>query len=253
MVASTDFDFGHVDFESDQLQVLSISPEGRDFSFPLKETPINFSVLKSDGLLSNRWGVKTSKKGDTYVYCRDVPDAEKISLHASGRQHISMTDEMAERVGADSRFGNVWEEPEFTSEAVATFSLVFPPWGIGIDPHLEEITKDELLIVGHKERLVVVGFLILDATKTLRVRMPHFSLGRLPLGPDKTLHIMAWKEPQKNLKEEIQRVLPQVSHTSAQLGLGEGEYTLRIQAYRGRNSAFMMVVPIRYTPQSNDA
>ena len=62
------------------------------------------------------------------MYRRDVPGAGKVSLHASGRQHISITSKMAERIGVDSRFGPVWSQPKFEQDAIATFSLLFPPW-----------------------------------------------------------------------------------------------------------------------------
>ena len=165
-----DFDFGQICFESDSMQVLSMSHKGRDDSeFPVTQGPINLSVLKSDGLLSHRWGVKTNHKGDAYVYCRDVPRAEKVSLHASGRQHISFTSQTSAHLGADCRFGNVWKEPDFESDAIATFSLVFPPWSAGLRPEERRtLTKDELVIVGHREKLVVVSFFIVDSAKKMR-------------------------------------------------------------------------------------
>ena len=154
-----DFAFGQVDFESDSVQVLSLSRSATQFVFPLTQTPINFSVLRSDGMLSNRWGAKTNKKGDVYVYCRDTPNAEKVSLHVSGRQHISMPIGTSTEVGSGTRFGNVWQEPDFDSEAIATFSLLFPPWGAGVHPDFSTLDKDELVVVGHREMAVVVAFL----------------------------------------------------------------------------------------------
>ena len=243
-----DFNVEQICFESDSMQVLSLSRSERDFRFPLTQGPINFSVLRGDGLLSNRWGVHTNNKGDAYVYCRDLPDAEKASLHASGRQHICITSEMAARIGADSRFGNVWTEPEFEGEAIATFSLLFPPWGVGRRFEPTKITKDELLVVGHKEKLVVVCFFLVDSTKKMRGRLPNFVLGQLRLRPGKTLHIIAWKEPQNNLMDRIRSVFPQISPTLSELELGEDDYTLCFQGYRRPNSAFMVTVPVRYTP-----
>ena len=250
-----DFDFGQICFESDSMQVLSMSHKGRDDSeFPVTQGPINLSVLKSDGLLSHRWGVKTNHKGDAYVYCRDVPRAEKVSLHASGRQHISFTSQTSAHLGADCRFGNVWKEPDFESDAIATFSLVFPPWSAGLRPEERRtLTKDELVIVGHREKLVVVSFFIVDSAKKMQGRLPHFVLGQLPLRRGKTLHIIAWKEPQNNLVDRIRSIFPQASLTFSQLDLGEDDYTLWVQGYRGPNSAYMVTVPIHYTPRSETA
>ena len=125
-------------------------------------------------LCQNPWGVNINKKGDAYVYCRDIPGAEKVSLHTSGRQHISISEEWAARIGAENRFGPVWTQPQFDKEAIATFSLVFPPWGVGIRPQGKKRSKDELLIVGHSTKVVVVCFFIVDSSRSMQSRLPPF-------------------------------------------------------------------------------
>lgn len=132
------FDSSQICFESDEMQILSIvSKTENAIDFPLKQVPVNFSILRSDSKFSNRWGVKTSTKGDVYIYCRDIPNTEKVSLHASGCQHISFTNETAKRLGMDSRFGPVWNEPKFNQQATATFCFLFPPWGVGIRSNVQ--------------------------------------------------------------------------------------------------------------------
>ena len=242
------FDVDQICFDSDSMQVLSLSRKKSVLELPLTKAPINFSVWRSDGLSSNRWGVNTSKNGDVYVYCRDVPDAEKVTLHTSGRQHISITSKTAERTGATSRFGPVWKEPEFEREAIPTFSLIFPPWGVGMRYEPKELTKDELLIVGHREKLVVVHFFIVDSAKKMKGQLPHFVLGQVTLRPEKTLYIIAWKEPQNDLLERIRNVFPKISPMFSELKLDEDDYTICLQGYRGSNSAFMVTVPVHYTP-----
>lgn len=248
------FDFGELSFESDSMQVLPFTAKSTDFKFPLTDTRLNFAVLRSDGLLSHRWGARVNKKGDAYVYCRDIPGAEKVSLHASGEQHISIASEPSVRVvGLDRRYSNVWTEPEFESEAIATFSLLFPPWAAGLRADQRKMrTKDEVVIVGHREKVVVVGFFIVDSAKTMRGRMPHFVLGQLPLRPGTTLHIIAWKEPENDLLNQVRSILRQPSVSAGELEMEEGEYTLWVGGYRAPNSAYMMSVPVRYTPSSGD-
>ena len=246
----SDFDFNQINFETDSMQVLSISQSEKDFIFPLTQSPINFSVLGSDGRLSNSWGVNTDSKGDAYVYRRDVPGAGKVSLHASGRQHISITSKMAERIGVDSRFGPVWSQPEFEQDTIATFSLLFPPWGIGISPKPSKSTRDELIIISDREKMVVVSFFIVDSTKEMRSQTPHLLLRQLLLQPGRTLHVIAWKEPQNDLMDRIREVFPEISMTITNLKLGKGDMTLCLQGFRGPNSAFMLTVPVHYTPPS---
>ena len=80
--------------------------------------------------------------------------------------------------------------------------------------------------------------------------MPHFVLGQLPLRLGKTLHIIAWKEPQDDLMDRVRSVFPQISPTFSELALGEDDYTFCLQGYRGPNSAYMVNVPVHYTPTS---
>ena len=250
MPKTNDFDLAKICFESDSMQVLSLSSSKRDIDLPLTQAPINFSVLRSDGLSSYRWGVNTNKNGDAYVYCRDIRTAEKVSLHASGKQHISFTPDTAAHLGMGNRFMNEWTEPEFEQEAIATFSLIFPPWGVGKRYEPKELTKDELLIVGHKEKLVVVYFYIVDSAKKMKSHLPHIVLGELPLKPGKTLHIIAKMEPQNDLMDRMRSAFPQVSLNFSEQGLEEDDYTITFQGYRGLNSAYMVNVPVHYTPPS---
>ena len=130
---------------------------------------------------------------------------------------------------------------------------MFPPWGVGLElANIPKRTKkDELLIVGHREKLVVVAFFIVAAGRNMQGHVPHIVLGRLPLKEGKTLHVIAWKEPQGDLMDRIRRVFPQASPTFSELGLGDGEYTMCVQGYRQPNSAYMVVVPVHYTsPES---
>ncbi len=241
------FDFDRISFDADTMQVVSVS-RNKTPVLPLSRSPLNFSVLRSDGLFSNRWGVSTSKYGDVYVYCRDAPNTEKISLHTSGEQHISITSKVAAELGIQNRYGPVWTQPEFEQQAIATFTLLFPPWGVGIAPEIQEITKDELVIIGHKEKIVVVSFFIADSSRNMQSQLPHFILGRLALQQGRTLHVIAWKEPQNDLLDKVRAVFPQASQTLFELGLGEQDYNLNVQGFREPNSAYLVTVPVHYIP-----
>lgn len=243
---SRELDLSRASFDSEEMQVASLTRTKKEVIFPLTRGPINFSVLRSDGKVSHRWGVSVGKKGDAYIYCRDVKGAEKVSLHASGRQHISLPGQTAGGTGANSRFMNVWEEPKFTDEAIATFSLLFPPWGSyeRFDPG--RLTKDEVMIVGHQQKVVVVCFYMVDAGVDMKSEQPHFRLGELPMRPRKVLHVIALKEPQGDLLERVRTYFPQVTSFFAEDAVGEGNYRLHLQGYRAANSAFMLAFPVHY-------
>ena len=115
------------------------------------------------------------------------------------------------------------------------------------------IKKDELVILGHREKLVVVSFFIVDNDRHMRGRVQNIPLGRLPLREGKTLHMFAWKEPQGDLMDEVRKVFPNASKVFTELGHDDGDYTMWVQGFRGPNSAFMVVFPVRYTsPESED-
>ena len=250
MPAVNDFDFSEIRYDSDLMQVVSVSCKNQDLVLPLTKGPVNFAVARSDGKLSNRWGAYVGSKGDAYVYCRDNPNAEKVSLHASGRQHISLTGEFAQGAGVEDRFGNVWSEPEFATEAVATFSLLFPTWGVGLDTAaaLKASKKDQLLIVGHKEKMVVVAFFVVDTDRETQGSFPHIVLGRLLLRERKILHIVAFKEPQDGLRRLVEKTLPEIAQTLTNHEIADTDLTLNLQGYRQPNSAYMVSLPVRYTP-----
>ncbi len=103
-------------------------------TLPLRTQPIRFAVEWKNGLTSNAWGVYVEKTGDAYISCRDNIRAHKVSLHASGRQHISFPKNAPGLVSSTGdRFMNQWWEPQYTQKAVATFHLLFPPWGLRLN------------------------------------------------------------------------------------------------------------------------
>ena len=228
-----------ISFENELVQVLSLCPKGKEVSFPSNRGPVDFSVLGDRGL-SHRWGVRTGPKGDAYIYNRDVKDAEKISLHASGHRHIAISKKMATQVGASDRFGPRWTGPTFDREAVPTVSLLFPPWGVGdMRPENLAARKSEVLIVGHIEKTIVVGFFIMDAEKKLQVNAPRFVLGRLMLQPGRILYIVVWQEPENNLRARLRASLKQAPAPLPQAD----NFVICFQGFRAPDSAFIVAVP----------
>ena len=53
--------------------------------------------------------------------------------------------------------------------------------------------------------------------------------------------------------DKVRSVFPHALRTFSEVGVGDGEYSLCLQGYRQPDSAFMLVVPVRYTsPESED-
>ena len=182
---------------------------------PTKKNPIRFAVLYRNGNTSNAWGVQVENTGDGYIYCRDNMKGQKVSLHASGKQHISIDPKSPSAINlTQKQFMNQWHEPD---ERIATFRLVFPSWGIQLNEEQRSKFKStwiktDIFIEGHHEFLTIVSFYILSDKVSLQKRgeFPGFQLGELPLRSGKKLAIIAEWEPERGFKTVIENGLKRV-------------------------------------------
>ncbi len=187
----------------------------RDAQVPTGINPIRFAVLYRTGHTSNAWGVKVEATGDAYIYCRDNMKGQKISLHASGKQHISISPSRWTGPNlSEKQFLNQWHEP---SDGIATFKLVFPPWGIQLsdkdrDGFKSIWGKTDIYIEGHHELLTVVSFFICGDNLTVEKQgaFPGFIVGELPLRASRKLVIVAEWTPQADFRSLIDRSLGRV-------------------------------------------
>lgn len=222
---------------------------------PITKNPIHFSVLYRNWYTSNAWGVKVRKKtGDAYIYCRDHMAGQKVSLHASGKQHISIDPNPQGAASITHKeFMNQWHEPE---EGIATFKLIFPPWGIQlsgeqIKDHDSVWKKNDIYIEGHHEFLTVISFYIVNEKAVFEKKstFPGFLLGELPLKSGKKLGITAEWEPDRGFKTKIENTFPGLAESLSEEHLDQ-TLTLSITGWNGPNSAFMTSFPVTYRPKS---
>ena len=232
-----------ISFENELVQVLALDRPGPRTEFPLTNDPINVAVLHQDGL-SHRWGVQVNPKGDAYIYNRDIKHSEKVSLHVSGRQHVTMPPKISNQVRGDDRFGPVWNEPGINHDGIApTFSIVVPPWGYkNPQPRLGR-RKNEALIIGHREKLTVIGFFITSAEKNLEITVPHFQLGNLTTGTGKVLQVVAWREEQGNLRESLLEGLRRIPLPLPRVD----DLWVNFLGFRQPDSAYIVAVPVSVT------
>ena len=249
MTATPLSSLNEIDFESDSMQVLSVSSQDDPAELPFTKGPIRFSVLGYRGKQSISWGVNVNTKGEAYLYPRDSHlSNEKVSFHVSGCRHISITSEFDEGTRLKKKYPQKWEDPEFDREAIATFTLFFPTWGTCPEDQdtWKKVKKDKLLIVGHKKKAIVVSFFIVNAGATMRGYRSHIRVGKLPLGKSKDLHIVVWKEAQDNLLHQVQEALAKLSGEFLQTGMVNGDYTLWLKGLRRTNSVYSVVVSAHY-------
>ena len=176
----------------------------RDLILPCRQSPIRFAIQQRNGLTSNAWGLRVENTGDAYIYCRDSLKGQHISLHKSGKQHISFDESLSSKMNMPSRFMNQWQEPHYEKEAVATLKLLFPSdWSVGLSEEQRAKAKSvwaetDILINGHNELMTVVSFVIVDDGVTIRKKegaYPISLIGDLPLRTGKRLLVIAGWEP----------------------------------------------------------
>lgn len=221
---------------------------------PTTKNPIHFAVLYRNWHTSNAWGVLVRPTGDAYIYCRDNMKGQKVSLHASGKQHISIDPNTQ---GASSithkEFMNQWHEPE---EGIATFKLIFPPWGIRlsaeqIKDHDSTWKKNDIFIEGHHEFLTVVSFYIINEKARLQKKgeFPGFLLGELPLKAGKKLGITAEWELDRGFKSRVENTFPRIAEGLSEKYLDQ-TLALCVTGWNSPNSAFMTSFLVTYRPKS---
>ena len=182
---------------------------GQGFELPLKKSPIRFAVLWKNGQTSNTWGVRVEKEGDVYIYCRDNMKEVKISLHKSGKQHISFSKGSGIEMTPGSRFWNQWWEPLHGKQAIPSFKLYFPSWGTRLsekerDKAKSKWEKNQILIEADDEHLTAITFIVLDKGTTLTKQddgLPSCPIGVLPLHSGKKLCVIAGFQPEGNLRQ----------------------------------------------------
>ncbi len=129
--------------------------------------------------------------------------------------------------------------------------MIFPPWGLGIKPKSPRRYKDELLIIGHREKFIVVRYFVVEAGKDLKGSMQHVLLGKLPVVAGKEVQILACKDPDNGLMERVNNsTCPEIASTYHRLKLQNEDYVLDLAGFLDPNSAFMVSVPVTYTPRA---
>ena len=255
-------DFNELPSPSDRT-MFSIS-RSKEAQVPTKINPIRFAVLYRNGHTSNAWGVRVKNTGDAYIYCRDNMKGQEVSLHASGKQHISIDPNSRSTANlTQKQFMNQWYQPD---EGIATFKLVFPPWGIQLNEEQRDELKstwdeNDIFIEGHHEFLTIVSFYIINerARYQRKDKLPGFLLGELPLKIGRKLAITAEWQAERGLRANIETALGQSppEKNLIENHLGQSLAVCVTGNWGSPNSVYMVNFPIIYSetmpqePKSN--
>ena len=173
-------------------------------TLPLRKGPVRFAVVMANGLTSYSWKVFT-KGGDAYVVCRENMKDIKVSLHASGRQHIAFIQGSGHEMTPGSRFWNRWWEPSSKERPpVPSVKLLFPSWAttVALNANRSRWKDNDILIEGDNKLVTSVCLFVMDYGQSLRqTGLPSLTLGVLPVRAGKELHVIACREHPRNLRQ----------------------------------------------------
>ena len=180
----------------------------KDLYPSLHSSPVRFAVRLRNGLAGSMWKIEARGKGDVYIIPRDIMEDVKISLHASGQQHIKV-----ERPPWDKR---IWKEPPQESPLLASVKLIFPVWSAGTGPTKDYNAKklqnqwwqNLVIIEGDDDENSVITVCFFLTPPNVSVELPEWPpmvrFATLPVGANKDLHIIARKEHRPNLRDAIE-------------------------------------------------
>ena len=96
---------------------------------PIRQVPLNFAVIRKNGLSSNTSKIRRGSNGDIYIICRDAFDRFKVSLHRNGKCYMSFGSDL--HTGGNRQMKR-WEVPlpdlnlSQNSEIIPSFRFAFP-------------------------------------------------------------------------------------------------------------------------------
>ncbi len=183
-----------------------------DLSFPLRNSPVTFAVRIKDGSVSSLWKVIAKPSGDVYIVPRDIMEGAKISLHASGQQHIVFRQPGGGKM--------VWSEPPLTSPVQASVKLLFTVWSAGTGPTRNNSTAEEqkkweqnkvtIEAEDCEDTMISVCFFLTPPGDSFQLPLPPpimAPVAVLPVGTRKELHVIACREHRPDLRAGLEAEL----------------------------------------------
>ena len=187
---------------------------------PLRDGPLRFALMSSDGASSESWVVSVTNQGDVYIVCREAHLDIKVSLHESGLQKIAFRGIWRDdKVEINKR----WQEhPHYRgNRARASFALMFPNFGLYLDEEWRQAqpntwsARHVLLRAPQRSLATVIVFAITDEDVSIMERVGYAVLAEIPTRPGKKLCVIAGYTPERNMSRMLQNGLERMMHESS--------------------------------------
>lgn len=166
---------------------------------PVREQEFRFAVGEPSGASTNSWKAWVDRKGDIYIACRDNFREIKVSLHASGRWRLGLTEEAVRKrpeilpAGVD-RAWDKWAPPaDHQERVVIAFQLVFPQAALYLRPEDRKNWKPLLFVEPHEgsDVMTVVSTCVSPSADLVTGNPPFGVLGVMKLDGTRTVQVAA--------------------------------------------------------------
>ena len=179
-------------------------------------SPVRFAMMLKNNWMGSMWKVQARRRGDVYIVPRDIMSGVKISLHASGQQHLKVDRPPLPPLRMK------WKEPPMESPLPASFKIIFTFWSAGMGStkdydvaRLTRMWEDNHVFIQGEDRencVITVCFFLTphDASVELPSWPPMETIAILSLRTGKDLHIIVRKERRNNVRDAIEKELTKV-------------------------------------------
>ena len=187
---------------------------------PLREGPLRFALMNSDGVSSESWVVKVTNQGDAYIICREEDLDIKVSLHESGEQKITYR---ATWRDTNRDYERRWKEHRHYRGDLArpSFTLMFPGFGLSLDDawrrdHPDTWLGRHLLVQApHPPLATLVAFVIADEDAEIMERVGYAVLAEIPTRPGKKICVIAGHTPEDRMSHMLRNGLERTMRESS--------------------------------------
>lgn len=180
---------------------------------PLTKQPIRIAVGTPDGVSGNSWRIWVQGM-DTYVSCRDNFREFKVSLHASGIWRVAFTEQALKfrpdlfKPDSDRVISRRAQDLNDITKAVIGFQIVVLGKGLYLQPPQRTKWPKSIAFIEPpttEMKMTVLSVVVVPTTQNLVMPagVRGSIIGKLPLGGDRTVQLVATHETDKTIRPLI--------------------------------------------------
>ena len=172
---------------------------------PVRKGPLRFAIGNPAETTSNSWRMWTENLGDIYLLCCDNYREVKVSLHATGRWRMAITDAAVARnprlvPPGTNRAWEVWDEPPGTlPDMVTAFRIFFIPSELAVTPSMRSAKqwRGVVFVEGPQPGSISVATLFITRGEPVLNYEggPSLTLASFPLPKDRYVQLTVHNEP----------------------------------------------------------